>query len=488
METDMDEKQQEFYGKYTFDNLHQYSIEEEYPKLIERIDAERRRNNVIEDSQLIGDITKFLSTCIQLASKYDAVPEIVSSIKDKRTGQPFTLDSYAKYVDRQPVLIAGKTKAIISELGRNFAVVMAKKADMRKRKTEHLPFLWRVAQKLQFTQWSEEEDAYYQKIKSTLHKAAFQINHYRIVEDGEVHMLMSGDNRSGKSGTSIRFMIYSWMDLNKFFKPIIEEQLAAGKYIKMDRTPYRKFEEMVPTKFRLKERMVFLDRKGRLNMLASSPFPDLIYDEGNFTNINLKSMDPESIDETIVSFGARNKHPFVIYNYQNSQRPTLFLREKFNMWMHKIHMKYGFLLIRQRLVVPGKDPWLVAKLDKILATGNEDAIYGFFKHHPYTMHEFKNMRDMLRTIRKRYENMKQMAQIEFYQNKNKEVLLRQGREAIAAEFAEKINDGLMLASSLDEKLSEKGVKSVSEKARIKNLIYEMMTYKTIYSKGETAKK
>ncbi|MEM4064900.1 MAG: hypothetical protein QW582_01630 [Candidatus Micrarchaeaceae archaeon] len=410
MADDQDEEniQQEFYGKYVYDNLHQYAIEEAYPHLVSEIVAEERKGNyLIEDPQLIGEITYFLSYMIELADKYGAVDEIVCSEINPQTGEKFTLESYAKYVDSHSVLSAIKTKKIISELGRKYAVIMAKKAAMRKGKADRLPFLYRVAQKLQFTKWTDEETQYLEKIHNALHRSAFMLNHYRVIEDGEVHMLMSGDNRSGKTGTSVRFLIYSWKDLNSFFRPYIEEQLAQGKYLKTDGTEYRKFEELVPPKFRLKDRIIFLSRKGKWNLLASSPFPDLLYDEGNFTNINLKSMDPESIDETIISFGARNKHPFVIYNYQNSNRPTLFLREKFNVWFHKIHIKRGFLLIRQRLVVPGKDPWLVGKLDKIIASGNDNAIYSFFKRHPYTMREFKNMRDMPPKIRAKYELLKQ---------------------------------------------------------------------------------
>jgi hypothetical protein len=369
---------------------------------------------------------------------------------------------------------------------------MGKKAAMRKGKADRLPFSLRVGRKLQFTKYTQEEQDYLEtKVHNSLHRSAFMINHYRVFEDGEVHMLMSGDNKSGKTGTSVRYLIYSWRDLNGYFRPFIEEQLAAGKYLKMDGTPYRKFEDLVPPKFSLKERMVFLDRKGRLSLLASSPFPDILYDEGNFTNINLKSMDPESIDETIVSFGARNKHPFVIYNYQNSNRPTLFLREKFNLWFHKIHIKYGFLLIRQRLVVPGKDPWLVKKLDKLLETGNDDAIYSFFKNHPYTMREFKNMRDMPPKIRGRYETMKQNEQSAFYKARNTEIMLDEAREELAVEMAKQIKDGKMLVSQLDEKLLERGIRLVSEKTKIKNVINGLLTHQailTILDKKDTRDK
>ena len=486
MDNEDDSAREEFYGKYTYDNLHQYSIEEAYPSLIKKIAAEELNGiYTIDDPDLIGDITYFLAYLIELADKYDCLQDIVCSTIDESTGQPFTLESFAKYVDSHSVLPTSKTKKIISELGRKFVVVMGKKAAMRKGKADRLPFLLRVAKKLQFTKWTQEEEDYLnEKIHNALHRTAFLINHYRVIEDGEVHMLMSGDNRSGKTGTSVRLLLYSWKDLNNYFRPYLEEQISAGKYLKIDGTPYTKFEEIVPPKFSLKDRMIFLDRKGRANLLASSPFPDLLYDEGNFTNINLKSMDPESIDETIVSFGARNKHPFVIYNYQNSNRPTLFLREKFNLWFHKIHIKYGFLLIRQRLVVPGKDPWLVKKLDKILETGNDDAIYSFFKNHPYTMREFKNMRDMPPKLRNRYEIMRQEAQIEFYKSKNLETMLDEAREKLAIKIAKQISDGKMLVSSIDEKLLENGVRSLTERTKIKNIINGLLSHKALLAVSE----
>ncbi|MEM3199662.1 MAG: hypothetical protein QXD11_02890 [Candidatus Micrarchaeaceae archaeon] len=481
MVEDQDENiQQEFYGKYIYDNIHQYTIEEAYPQLVAKIVAEERNGNyLIEDPRLIGEITYFLSYMIELADKYDVVKEIYCSEINPQTGEQFTLESYAKYVDSHSVLSSIKTKKIISELGRKFVVVMAKKAAMRKGKADRLPFLYRVAQKLQFTKWTDEETQYLETIHNALHRSAFMINHYRVIEDGEIHMLVSGDNRSGKTGVSIRFLIYSWKDLNGFFRPYIEEQLAQGKYLKMDGTEYRKFEELVPQKFRLEDRIIFLSRKNKLNLLASSPFPDLLYDEGNFTNINLKSMDPESINDTIVSFGARNKHPFVIYNYQNSSRPTLFLREKFNMWFHKIHIKYGFLLIRQRLVVPGKDPWLVSKLDKIIASGNDDAIYSFFKRHPYTVREFKNIRDMPPKIRFKYELLRQKEQAAYLKAQNIETMLDEARAQMAMDIAKQVRDGKVLVSSLDEILLSKGVRTQSERLKIKNLINGILTHEAI---------
>lgn len=486
-EDNPNETGEEFYGKYGYDNVHQFNIEEEYPTLIKRIVREERNGNyIIEDPELIGDITSFLSYMIEIGGKYINPNEITSIIVDERTGEQFNLESYAQYVDSHSVLSAVRTKKIISELGRKYIIAMAKVAAMRKGKADRLPFLFRVGRKLQFTKLHQEEMDYLEtKIHNSIHRTAFLFNHYRVVEDGEVHMLVSGDNRSGKSGTSIRFLIYSWKDLNGYFRPIIEEQLAAGKYLKIDGTPYEKFEDLVPSKFRLKDRMIFLDRKGGLNLLASSPFPDLIYDEGNFTNINLKSMDPEAIDETITSFGARNKHPFVIYNYQNSNRPTLFLREKFNAWFHKIHIKHGFLLIRQRLVVPSKDPWLVKKLEKILETGNDDAIYSFFKNHPYTMREFKNMRDMPPKVRSRYELMKQEAQIEFYKNKNLSSQLEAAREEIAIQLAKQIKEGKILTASLDEKLLERGIRSISERSKIKSIINGLLTHQAILATLES---
>lgn len=488
-EDNMNGPNEEYYGKYGYDNIHQFNIEEIYPSLIKAIVREERNGNyLIEDPELIGDITSFLSYMIEIGGKYINPTDIKSSTIDERTGEVFNLETFATYVDSHSVLSTVRTKKVISELGRQYIIAMAKVASMRKGKADRLPFLARMGQKLQFTKWTQEEMDYLETIHNYVHRTAFLINHYRVFEDGEVHMLMSGDNRSGKSGTSIRLLLYSWKDLNGFFRPYIEQQIKDGKYIKNDGTPYTKFEDLIPPKFKLKDRMIFLDRKGGANLLASSPFPDLIYDEGNFTNINLKSMDPEAINETITSFGARNKHPFIIYNYQNSNRPTLFLREKFNMWFHKIQIKHGFLFVRQRLVVPSKDPWLVKKLEKILETGNDDAIYSFFKNHPYKMREFKNMRDMPHKLRSRYEIMKQEAQNEYTRNKNLENQLEEAREEIAIKLANQIKNGKILMASVDEKLLEKGIRSISERTKIKNIINGLLTHQAILAsiskKGE----
>jgi len=483
-------EREEFYGKYVYDNIHQYNIEEIYPRLVAKIvEEERKGNYLIDDPELIGEITYFLTYMLELADKYDAAKEISSIVVDTKTNESFTLESFAKYVDSHSVISTAKAKKVISELGRRYAVIMAKKAAMRKGKAEHVPFLFRVAQKLQFTKWTpEEEDYLNEHIHNALHQAMFLINHYRVIEDGELHMLMSGDNKSGKTATSIRLLLYSWRDLNGFFRPYIEEQIAEGKYLRLDGTEYTKFEELVPPKFKLRDHIIFMDRKGRLNILATSPFPDLLYDEGNFTNINLKSMDPESVDEIIAAFGARNKHPFVIYNYQNANRPTLFLREKFGAWFHKIHIKHGFFMLRQRLVVPPKDPWLVKKLDKILETGNEDAIYRFFKHHPYLMREFKNMRDMPPKLRAKYELLRQKAQAEFYKEKNATDLLDEAREKMATEFARQIQEGKILASNLDTLLLEKGIRTQSERRKIKDLISGLLTHQAILTTVEAEKK
>ncbi len=473
----------EYYGKYTFDNIHQYKIEDEYPHLVSRIVSEIRRGNfMIDDPELIGDISYFLTFMTEIADKYDAVSEIVSTVINQKTGQPYTLESFSQYVDTHMMLPAAKTKAVISALGRKYAVVMARKASMRKGTKDKLPFLDRVAQKLQFTNWLEEEQEYFDSIVNKLHQSEFLINHYRVMEDGEIHMLMSGDNKSGKTGTSTRFAIYSWKDLRGFFRPYIEEQIKNGHYIKMDGSPYKNFNELVPEHFRLKDRMIMMDRKHRLGLLASSPFPDLIYDEGNFTNLNLKSMDPESVEETMAAYGARNKHPFVIYNYQNSNRPTLFLREKFNVWFHKIHINVGFLLIRQRLIVPGKDPWLVKRLSKILESGNDDAIYGFFKRHPYTMQEFDNLRDMPKKLRDRYDIRRQKAQTDYYNKRNAASQLEEARSEIAYDLAEKVSNGKMAFAALDKALSDMGVSSMSERNRIKGIAAGIISQKNIIEK------
>lgn len=476
---------EEFYGKYGYDNLHQFNIEEIYPQLIKRIVEEQRNGNyIIEAPDLIGAITSFLAYMVEIGSKY-LKPEDIKCTQKDANGEFFNLASYALYVDSHSTLNTEKTKKIISELGRNYIIAMAKTAAMRKGKAEKLPFLWGVAQKLQYTKWTNEETDYFEnKVHSALHKTAFLINHYRVIEDGEAHMLMSGDNRSGKTGTSVRLLLYSWKDLNGFYRPRIEEQLAAGKYLKMDGTPYEKFEDLIPQKFSLKDRMIFMDSKNRLNLLATSPFPDLLYDEGNFTNINLKSMDPQAIEDTIAAFGARNKHPFIIYNYQNSNRPTLFLREKFNMWIHKIHIKHGFLFIRQRLVIPSQDPWLVKKLDKILATGNDNAIYGFFKNHPYMMFEYKNLKDMPTKLRGRYELMRQKAQMEYYKEKNLGREIIEAREKIAKDISIQIKEGNSTFAFIDTLLNERGIRSLSERTKIKNLVSGFLTYGSLLQEKE----
>lgn len=476
-------QQTEFYGKYVYDNQQYYVINKECSELVADMATARRNDTIdlLDRREIVEKLNELLDAMIGMASRYHCVDEIISDVIDKRTGERFTLQSFARFVDKAPVLHTDKVRNIFADLSRKWKVLLADRASMRKARSDKLPFLLRVAQKLQFNHWLPEEEDYLEKNKIRgLHRAAFLTNHYRVLEDGEVHMLVSGDNDSGKTGTAARWLIFSWKTLREFYRPYIEEHLAEGKYLKMDGTTYRKFDDLIPPKFRLSERMVLMDRKGRLSLLASSPFPDLLYDEGNFTNINLKSMDPETVDETIVAFGARNKHPLVLYNYQNSSRPTLFLREKFNMWFHKIHIKNGFWLIRQRLVVPGKDPWLVKKLDPVIESGSDDAIYGFFKRHPYTMMEYRNIRDMPKKMRRAYEKRRQKAQYELFQSRNAESMLSQAREKMATEYAQKIESGHMLIESLDQELiKERGVTSLAERIRIKNIINGLMTNKNL---------
>ena len=64
---------EEFYGKYVYDNIHQYNIEEIYPRLVAKIvEEERNGNYLIDDPELIGEITYFLTYMLELADKYDA--------------------------------------------------------------------------------------------------------------------------------------------------------------------------------------------------------------------------------------------------------------------------------------------------------------------------------------------------------------------------------------------------------------------------------
>jgi hypothetical protein len=485
-----EDQRQQFYGRYPYDDRNEADLESEFHRLVAAMVLQQKLGYYqIEDRELIEDIVHFLISIRTMADKYDLLQDIVCKDEiNPQTGEPFSLESYTSYVCSQSAFNTAKTRRIFSELGSKYIAFMARHAAMRKGRSDRLPFLERVAQKLQFTNWMQEEQDYIeQHIRNALHRSAFLINHYRVFENGEINMLMSGDTRSGKTSTSIRLLIYSWYDLNNFFRPYIEEQLAEEKYQRIDGSFYTKFEELVPPKFDLRAHMILMDRKNRLSLLATSPFPDLLYDEGNFTNLNLKSLDPESVEETIVAFGARNKHPFIIYNYQNSNRPTLFLREKFNVWFHKIHIKYGFLLIRQRLIVPGKDPWLVKKLDEILSSGSDQAIYTFFKRHPYTMREFKNMRDMPKGLIRIYNDMRQKAQAEYYKAKNAQAMLDEARENIAVELANKIKNGAIIFSQVDEILNEKGIKTQSEKLRLKNLINGFLTHENILATANARK-
>ena len=59
---------------------------------------------------------------------------------------------------------------------------------------------------------------------------------------------------------------------------------------------------------------------------------------------------------------------------------------------------------------------------------------------------------------------------------------------MAAEFARQIQEGKILASNLDTLLLEKGVRTQSERLKIKNLINGFLTHQAILATIEAEKK
>lgn len=469
---DAEKYEQDFYGRYIYDNPHHYEIEKEmYPIVKNKMLEEQMNGNVIShDPDLIQAISTLLEHMLTLANKYQVAEKIISKMLNPKTGTVYSLEDYLDYINNSKHLSVPKTRTILSQLWVRYELLMAEKVAMRKARTEKLPFKDNVKKKFQFINWTEEEDKYFKSLRIQIARTAFMIDHYRVLEDGEVNMLMSGDNNTGKTGTSVRLIQWAHKLNRTFFKKYIEEQITEGIYEDENGDAYTKFDEIVPPKFYLRDHMIFMNESSNRKILTKNPFPDAVYDEGNATNLNLKSLDPESVENTIMAFGARNKHPFLVYNYQNSNRPTVFLREKFNMWFHKIHKKHGFLLIRQRLVLPPKDPWLVKKLEKILETGKEEAIYHFFKYHPYTVAEFKDMRDMNPHARKIYSGYRQKYQREYAARSNENAARREWRGDIAKEIAEDIDRGYMLYDSLNDELMKRGISLQTERNSITRLI------------------
>jgi len=184
-----------------------------------------------------------------------------------------------------------------------------------------------------------------------------------------------------------------------------------------------------------------------------------------------------------MAFSGRNKHAFIIYNYQNSNRPTLFLREKVNIWFHKIHLVWGLLFIRQRVMLQSKDSWRVKDLEK-LTSG--EAIYNNLRHHPYLIREFKHMRDIPAKTKKTYDKLRQQAQYDYLKASRENTALTQGIVKVAKEINTQVNNGILLYSDIQNVLLDMGITNTTEQRKIKNAINALMTKNKLeeYSKVE----
>lgn len=483
-EEDGEMQDSQYYGRrYDYDNtIHYRIVEHYYPHVkLELLQAQQRGDVISDDPRLIEDIADLLERMSLFMERYQQrtkgyrnvrlIDEVVAEEINRKTGRPFTLQSYKDYVNSSQTLSLPVARRVLSQLFSKYNVLAADVVGMKRAQKTVMPGVERVKKKFQVMNWTDEIQEAYEKIKRRLDRQAFLINHYLINEDGEMHMLLSGDNNSGKTATSEQLIELSWRHKRRFFRDAIEERMAHKEYIDQNGDPYTDFDVLVPPKFRLRDHFILMNRTGGNSLLSMSPFPDLIYDEANFRSINLRSMSPEDVEDTIIAFGARNKHPFIIYNYQNSNRPTLFLREKFGSWMHKLAKPNAFWMVRQRLFLPSKNPWLTKNLDKVLETGNENAIYAWFRRHPYRAFEYKRLQDMRQGRKKVYTRMRQIEQNEYLRRKKASEATKEWRDDIAERFATLIEDGEMLYTSLDTDMIEKlEIHSRGERERIKNLV------------------
>ena len=208
--------------------------------------------------------------------------------------------------------------------------------------------------KLQIEEIVEPHLSYFKSLPEMYDQITFLMTYHTVMNDGDIHCLMTGINNAGKSNTAISMLQRSnWFYRNYWHVNSNDET----------KTPLPEFD--------LETDVIYLPLENSLDMLlGDTQYKTIDLNEGMMFANNLQSMDKRVIKAGATAYVAKSHHPMIFYEYQVSKRPPAMLMERFNMWIHKVSKKWGVLSMASG-IFRKTDPYFMTEIDKKLRTDEE---------------------------------------------------------------------------------------------------------------------
>ena len=306
----------------------------------------------ITDTKAIGEIREVFSGAKYLFNKYHEkeTASMVGGYIDFLTEQK-ELDTISTIKNLQMLL-----DLLAEKLGINHGF---------KDRTDN-DKLWEetLARRLEFPPMTARDLAYRKTLKWEWDQLAFDMTYYCVKCKGDAHILLSGPNLSGKSNTSIPFLIRCnhhfrvFWDVEKFNEFYVNgnpgENMpphpeAAG--VKLGKFSIRRDVYVTPESEELRTRF------------KESQYQAINVNEGMEAATNIQSQKSEAVQLGIKRFTTRSFHNIVIWEYQVADRPTGMMLEGMNFWFQKMKKRH-FVLSAASTLIRKKDPYLMKEMNK----------------------------------------------------------------------------------------------------------------------------
>ena len=298
----------------------------------------------VKDAQAIGEVREVFSGARYLFNKY------------REKDEADTCGNYLAWLTEQKEL---DTPGIIKDLDlllEKISKILGVKHGFKDRTDDALPWDRQVKKKLEFPEFTPEEELFYQSINREWKKQAWLTTFYVVRCEGDAHILLAGPNLSGKSSTAIPFLYMCNYYLREFWHVDRYNEYYIEKHPEAKGEKLRKFAierdvYVTPKPEDLKERF------------KAEQYQTIDINEGMEAATNLQSMKSEVVELGIGRFTTRSFHNIIVWEYQVAERPSAMMLEGMNFWMQKMRKRHYILSIASTLVRK-KDPYYMKELAK----------------------------------------------------------------------------------------------------------------------------
>lgn len=262
---------------------------------------------------------------------------------------------------------------------------------------------------------------YYETIKPKWKRISFLASANMVVNDGDVYCLETGINNGGKTNDAILTLKQTNWYLRNFWH--VKSDMAQTK-------------ELHP--FSLARDVRYTPAPSDLDeLLGDSQYNTKDMNEGMLAAINLLSRKKEVVEMGVNAFISRSKHNFLIFEYQVTKRPPKLLVERFNMWRHKMSLRYGVLSIPSGLYRKD-DPLYFDELDK-LRTDKEISNWMVHRNPNFiTVYRAPHMKP---AYEQKFKLLQVKAHMQLKQARETQADLTQGYTAVVKDMWERVNQG-----------------------------------------------